>query len=336
MISRTARAFLRFLGSEKQYWPVWWKGLSPRRKLLPIVLMVLYFAALYAVHGLRDDHFYTALLILALAYGGRAAGTFLRLLLPVYLTGVIYDSQRHYSDYIRGEIHVAWPYLTEKRLFGIETAEFGRLTPNEYWQRHIHPVLDVICGFFYLFFIAIYVSISIFHALILPRLQEDPITRARNERLGPYVTWAFFWVNMLGYSTYYWFAAAPPWYVAKYGLGPADLSAPASAAGCLRFDQVLGTHFFTEMYGRSADVFGAIPSLHVSYPFLSFLFALRFKSLRVFSLSFYLIMCFSAVYLNHHYLIDIIWGTTYATLVWIALFRYAEWKSDQRLARRLA
>ena len=117
--------------------------------------------------------------------------------------------------------------------------------------------------------------------------------------------WAFFFVNILGYSTYYWYAAAPPWYVASYGLGPADLSVQASAAGCLRFDELLGTHFFTGMYGRAADVFGAVPSLHVAYPLQSVYYAFRYGSLRIFSILFYLSMCFSAVYLNHHYIIDI-------------------------------
>jgi membrane-associated phospholipid phosphatase len=27
------------------------------------------------------------------------------------------------------------------------------------------------------------------------------------------------------------------------------------------------------------------------------------------------LMCFSAVYLNHHYLLDILWGSTYALVI---------------------
>src|SRR5204863_7284945 len=30
---------------------------------------------------------------------------------------------------------------------------------------------------------------------------------------------------------------------------------------------------------------------------------------------FYLVMCFSAVYLNHHYLLDVLWGSAYALLI---------------------
>lgn len=79
-------------------------------------------------------------------------------------------------------------------------------------------------------------------------------------------------------------------------------------AGCLRFDELLGTHFFTGMYGRSADIFGAIPSLHVAYPLQAVFYAFRFRSLRAFSVVFYVVMCFSAIYLNHHYVLDLISG----------------------------
>ena len=107
------------------------------------------------------------------------------------------------------------------------------------------------------------------------------LTKARR------MMWSFFWLNMVGYSTYYWYAASPPWYVALYGLDPARTDVPANAGGCARFDQLLGTHFFSAMYGRAADVHGAIPSLHVAYPFLAVLLRVPFKKLRVFSVCFY-------------------------------------------------
>jgi membrane-associated phospholipid phosphatase len=76
------------------------------------------------------------------------------------------------------------------------------------------------------------------------------------------------------------------------------------------------------MYGRSADVFGAIPSLHIAYPLLAAFFAFQFGALRIFCFCFYLLMCFSAVYLNHHYILDIIWGSAYALVVDWIIYRY--------------
>ncbi|MGZ3699787.1 MAG: phosphatase PAP2 family protein, partial [Bdellovibrionota bacterium] len=131
--------------------------------------------------------------------------------------------------------------------------------------------------------------------------------------------WSFFWVNMLGYSTYYWYAAAPPWFVSDYGLVAARPDVTAHLAGCERFDQLLGTHIFEQMYGRAADVYGAIPSLHVAYPFLAVYFAFRIGTARIFSLAFWGLMFFSAVYLNHHYVLDALWGTVYAVIIGVAM-----------------
>lgn len=133
------------------------------------------------------------------------------------------------------------------------------------------------------------------------------------------IMWSFLFVNILGYSTYYWYPAAPPWYVADYGLGPANMAALPSAAGCLRFDEILGTNLFSEMYGRSLDTFGAIPSLHIAYPLLSILFAFKLGALRIFSILFFILMLFSAVYLNHHYILDLIVGAIYTLIVYILI-----------------
>lgn len=322
------KKILQWISEEKAIWPNWWNTLSPLRKFGPSTGVMLYWITLTALGGLTKDHIAMGTAIVVLSLGGRGAGTVLRFLFPIMFTGMIYDSMRYYSQYIRGEIHVAFPYEFDKRFFGIETSE-GVLTPNEWWQKHTHPVLDLITGFFYLCFISIYIVVSAYHAVVLPRRAKDIVQRGNAERLGPFVTWAFFWVNMLGYTTYYWFPAAPPWYVSDHGLGPAQLETVASAAGAIRFDQLLGTPFFTTWYGRSADVFGAIPSLHVAYPLLSVFFAFKLRSLRVFALFFYGIMCFSAVYLNHHYVIDILWGSAYTVLIFVLV----DWYSKRQSAR---
>jgi hypothetical protein len=327
------RRSLRFVGQsivrERADWPLWWSELPLLRRIFPALFIAIYWASLVALRGFRSDHLLVGSIYLGLAYGGRAVQTLFRFLLPVILTGIVYDSMRFYSDSLRAEVQVAFPYEFDLRWFGIETAE-GRLTPNEWWQKNTRWYLDLMTGFFYLFFIAIYVLLCAYHSMILPRLTKDPVQRRKAEKIGSYVTWAFFWVNVLGYSTYYWFPAAPPWYVAEQGLGPAKMDTMASAAGCLRFDELLGTAFFTGMYGRAADVFGAIPSLHIAYPLLSVFFAFHLGSMRAFALGFYLIMCFSAVYLNHHYIIDILWGSAYSLLVFWAVRAYSEWRARRR------
>ncbi len=297
------------------------RRLSPRlTRTLPALLILLYWAFLWKLESFRSDHFIIGAVILASSYSGWRGQAFLRFALPFLLTGIIYDSQRFYSDWIRGPIHVSEPHWFDQTFFGISTPQ-GILTPNEWLQLRIHPALDLITGFAYLIFFSLFIATTAYFYFILARKGTPRLSPVETRRTALGMGWAFFWVNMLGYSTYYWYAAAPPWYVAKYGLGPARMDVAADSAGCARFDLLLGTHFFSEMYGRAADVFGAIPSLHVAYPLLAFFYACIFKKLRVFSLLFYLLMCFSAVYLNHHYILDILWGSAYAVLIGVIVSR---------------
>jgi len=303
-------------------WRGWWGNLTVWRRCLPAVGVASYLAVIGAIGGLRGDHFTIVGILLALTYAGPAFEGILRFALPLFFTAIIYDSQRFYSDYIRGPIHVREPYLFEKYFFGIHTAD-GVLTPNEWFQARTHWLLDLVTGFYYLCFIGIFVGMAAYFQFWLPRRRARGAVGAAHalpsaewvRAHAPAVMWGFFWLNILGYTTYYWYAAAPPWYVALHGLGPAKLDALPNAAGCLRFDALLGTNFFTEMYGRSADVFGAIPSLHIAYPLLAVVYAWKFRSLRAFAVSFFAIMCFSAVYLNHHYILDLVWGAAYALIV---------------------
>ena len=88
---------------------------------------------------------------------------------------------------------------------------------------------------------------------------------------------------------------------------------------------------FAEFYGRSVDPCGAIPSLHVAYPLLAVYYAFQFGAGRALSVAVFLITCFSAVYLNHHYVIDLIAGSAYALVV-AAAFDFVQ--SARRRARR--
>ena len=286
--------------------------LVKNNKLFPLLLGIFYPVCILFLNqitklgGLRFDHFLIAGTGTLLWYLGPRFRILFHFLLPLLLVGVVYDSMRYYADLIRGPIHVIEPYHFDQFFFGINTMG-GLLTPNEWLQIHTHPFLDIITGLFYLLFILIYVLISAYFCFIVVPHQNI------EERFHP--MWAFFWVNVIGFSTYYWYAAAPPWYVAQYGSGPVIHNVAASAAGAARFDQILGTHFFTGMYSRAADIFGAIPSLHVAYPLQAVFYSFRYGKLRIFSVFYYLMMCFSAVYLNHHYVLDILCGSAYALMI---------------------
>ena len=102
----------------------------------------------------------------------------------------------------------------------------------------------------------------------------------------------FLFVNLIGFAGYYLHPAAPPWYAINYGFEPI-LDTPGNVAGLGRFDTLTGLSIFDSIYGRNANVFAAVPSLHA------------------------IIMAGiwgTAVYTSHHYIIDVTLGICCALL----------------------
>ena len=268
-----------------------------QRSLGPAIGLV-YVALIGVAGGLRIDHVLIGSLGLLDLYNEKTR-TFLRQFLPFIATGVVYDSMRYfYWPAIADRVHVAGPYEVERAWFGI-----GGRTPNEWFLAHHWPALDLACGFAYLVFVGEYLAVAFL--LFFQR---------RSEVLRTF-TVAFLVVNLLGFATYFIYPVAPPWYVTEYGLGPARLDVLPAAAAASRFDLLLGTHFFDGIYGRGIDVYGAYPSLHVAYPLLVIWATFRTSGLRwarAPAIGFFLLMCLSAVYLQHHYVIDVLLGIAYA------------------------
>jgi inositol phosphorylceramide synthase catalytic subunit len=276
-----------------------------RRSAWPPALGLLYIAAIAVLGGLRTDHVLLGLLGLLDLYNERSR-LFLRTFFPFILTGAIFDSMRYYYwGGIGDRIHVAGPYLFERTWFGI-----GGRTLNEIFLAHHWPALDLAAGFAYLVFVGEYLGLAML-ALLSGRA-DAARTFGR----------CFLLVNVMGFATYFIYAAAPPWYVTAYGLGPVHLPIHPAAAAAGRFDALLGTHLFADMYGRGIDVFGAYPSLHVAYPLLAAVFAWRYPELRwarIPAALFFLLMCLSAVYLQHHYVTDVVLGILYALVALAAV-----------------
>jgi len=289
-----------------------------KRRIAPPAIGLAYIAVIALLGGLRPDHVLVGLLGLLDLYNEKTR-LFLARFFPFIATGVIFDSMRYfYWPAIQGRVHVAEPYLLERQWFAI-----GGRTPNEWLDAHHGAALDLACGFAYLVYVAEYVAI----ALLL-------FFRGRLDSLRT-VALCFLVVNLLGFATYFVYPAAPPWYVAHYGFGPARMDIEPFPAAASRFDQLLGTRFFAEMYGRGVDVYGAFPSLHVSYPLMAAWFAFRIRELRwlrAATVLFFLLMCLSAVYLQHHYVIDVLLGIVYAGVT-VALVSWWRRAVSRRAAR---
>jgi inositol phosphorylceramide synthase catalytic subunit len=284
----------------------------------PLLLGFAYIGVIAMLGGMRWDHVGIGLLGLLHIYSHKTR-LFLRVVFPLILTGVIFDSLRYYYwEGVTGHIHVVEPYLLDIRWFGIPVMENGAkhyITLNEYFLTHTSPILDMFCGIAYIFFVIEYLVVAFYLFFV------NELTFLRR------FVWGFFTVNLMGYVTYFIYPAAPPWYVTQYGFGPAHLRIPFSPGAGTRFDEMFGVHIFEHMYARGIDVFGAYPSLHVAYPLLVVWATFMVDSLRrwrVFAIAFYALMVLSAVYLQQHYIEDVLLGTAY-TLFTIACFTPKTW-----------
>lgn len=249
--------------------------------------------------GLRPEHVALAALVLALAWIGPRARRFTALAAPMVLSGLAYDLLRLVAHWRADTIHVADLWHAEAALFPWP----GEGSLGDAIARTTHPVLDAITGAAYI----TYLPQAVLAAAILFVVSK---------RQMAVLSWSFALLSVLGWIVWLAWPAAPPWYVDAWGLGPANLSAPASAAGAIRFDQLFGVDVFGSFYGRSWNVFGAMPSLHVGYA--SIVAAACYPLggwLRRGTLAYAAVMAYGAVYLRHHYILDVLAGLALALVV---------------------
>ena len=104
-------------------------------------------------------------------------------------------------------------------------------------------------------------------------------------------------------------------YEINYGpLKPANYSMPGDPGGLARVDEILGTEMYKTTFTASPLVFGAFPSLHSACACqLAFftVFAFGPRSMPV-ALVYVLWIWWAAMYLQHHYMVDLVGGAGYA------------------------
>lgn len=238
--------------------------------------------------------------------------------LPWFLFGIIYDSMRLYPNYKVNSIDVIHLYEAEKYLFGIAATTAAELQavadhtsimiPGEYFKVHNCGVADFMAGIFYLCWVPVPIAFAIY---LYIKKQYSWFRR---------FSWAFLLVNIIGFIGYYIYPAAPPWYAMNYGFEPV-LHTPGNVAGLGRFDEMTGLSIFHGLYGKNANVFAAVPSLHAAYMFLTTIYAVMSHK-RWYTIVLFAFIClgiwWTAVYSGHHYIIDVILGIL-TTLIGVIL-----------------
>ncbi len=285
--------------------------------LLWAVWLAILMALAFWLKAFRPDHFlfifvFTSGLMLLL--GKDKARQFLKDWTPWFLFWLSYDMLRGIADQVR-QINIENVYNWELAIFGWA---FGGEVPPIWFQgfKHAHEgawylaVFDVITGIYY----GIHFFIPWILGLILWGLRGD-------RRLFFRYSYAMMLLNTFALTTFVLFPAAPPWYVMKYGfVQPGmDLLAGEGAAGLSKIDKILGTTVFSTVWGNmNPNKFAAVPSLHGGHSLCVGIFgtlAYRKRTRKWMLFWIYPIgMWFSAVYLNHHYIIDLLWGGAYLGL----------------------
>jgi len=262
--------------------------------VLPLLLLVIHLTI-----GARPEHFVFVAAFGILAWVGPTARRLSALSAPLVVTGLTYDLLRLFKDW-RGQVHVADLYLAERTLF----PWFGGGSLGDLIASQPNVVFDVLCGIVYITYLPEAIGLA---ALLF----------FKDKRAMATLTWSFALISVTGWAMWILWPAAPPWYVDIYGLGPAVMDAPPSAAGAARFDAVFGIDMFQSFYERSWNVFGAMPSLHVGYAVIAALAVWPVEGrwgcwLRRFTVVYAVVMTFGSVYLRHHYLLDGVFGAALA------------------------
>jgi len=126
--------------------------------------------------------------------------------------------------------------------------------------------------------------------------------------------WSLGWLNILAVATHAIFPTAPPWYFERYGTSPATYTFRGEPAGLQYADQILKISMFDNIYSNSPVVFGSFPSLHAAWPFMIACYAEPNSIVGKFTWLYVLAVWWAALYLKHHYMVDLIGGALYVLL----------------------
>lgn len=287
------------------------RRITLRESLIMLCALSVWLAVTALCVGFRPEHGWLALLIAALFFCCRPTRRLVVALLPFIVFGISYDWMNIVHNYEVNPVDIRGLYEAEKSLFGVTGADGVRLTPNEYFAANRCGVMDFLGGVFYL----CWVPVPILFGLWL----------YFGGRVKPYLHFSlvFLLVNLIGFAGYYIHPAAPPWYVALHGF-EFQLGVPGDVAGLGAFDSMTGLGIFQGLYGRNANVFAAVPSLHSAYTLVALIYSLRSRAPWWISTLLAVVTAgiwFTAVYTSHHYIIDVLLGISCALLGFV-LFEY--------------
>lgn len=258
-------------------------------------IVVLYLLVSYFLIGFKTDQLVLAGIFCVCYFSSAISRKFILGFSIFIVYWIIFDYMKAFPNYDYNQVNILQLHNTEQSLFGIHQ-NGAIITPNEFWLRYTTTYLDVIAGLFYLCWIPVPLAFAAWLFF-------------KDKKIFLQFSFTFVLVNMIGFIIYYVYPAAPPWYFEKYGTA-FIAHTPGNSAGLQRFDDYFKAGIFNSIYGKSSNVFAAMPSLHSSYPLIVLYYGIK-KKMGWVNILFVVVMVgiwFAAVYTSHHYLLDVLAG----------------------------
>jgi hypothetical protein len=234
--------------------------------------------------------------------------------LPLLLVLYVYSLLRGYAA------HTIWgPFYRPQVWF--DTHVFGGVAPTVQLQRWLYtPGLhfwDYLCWLCY--------TSHFFASFIIAGVLWKT-NYAKFKRFVP----LFVTLTFLGYLTYVFYPAMPPWMSSQLGHMPSSTRIIPVVFHHLHFST--GASVFSDG-NRFDNNVAAMPSLHGAYPLLICLFFWKGSSVRkrILLAAYPICMAFTLVYTGEHFVIDIFMGWLYAS----AVFYFGSKLLDRWEARKL-
>jgi membrane-associated phospholipid phosphatase len=271
-----------------------------------VVIALVYLIAASGImiwRGISVSPDYILLLAVPIALlSGRFLG-FLRDWIPFVAIYLGYEALRG----IAGKTGIA-PHVRD--IAGIETAIFGGHVPSAVLQAATPGTLGRALAFIttVVYFCHFVVPFGV--GLILWLTNRIQFTR---------YTVGLMSMAFLGFFVFLLLPTAPPWYAENHGV----IHGVSKLLGTT-LPSAISPYYQTLYNGLLSDPVAAFPSLHVGFPFISFL-ALRrvYPRASWLALAWTLLVSFSVVYLGEHWAVDAFGGMAFAAVCWVVLMRVA-------------
>ena len=252
-------------------------------RLLPIIYLVALCIFCVVYNVVPGPDFLVLCFFIYVAFAKRTR-RFLKDWIPFIALFFAYEAMRGIADNITGIVHVA-------ELISAELQIFGAIPTLVLQQFYRSPILDWIGAFFYSLH---FLTPTVFGFVLWHRSQEN----------YQKYTIAVLVSSYSALITILLFPSAPPWFGVK------------AERILFQVDQAMGIPFYATLFVLTQpNPFAAFPSLHATYPWLISLYSIKIKRIKALPiLVIPLGVCFSAVYLGEHYVIDLLAGVAYATV----------------------